>query len=213
VTSRRIGIALAAVVLGAGALTAASWLWRRAQPEPNVGVARVDQLAAPARPSPASKIPTQAATLPSPATAGHPVRVRIDRLHISAPVIPVGVDSAGNVVIPASVRTVGWYRYGPALGDPGSMVLAGHVDSAQQGNGAFARLRELEPGDRIEVTGTDGRTTAFHVVGREEYPKATIRLDRYFGTTGPSRLTLITCGGRFDRNTGHYRDNVVITAE
>ena len=146
------------------------------------------------------------------APANRPVQVRIDRREVTAAVIPVGVDARGDVVVPPSVDTVGWYRYGPALGAGGSMVIAGHVDSAQQGDGAFARLRRLEPGDRVEVTGSDGHAVPFRVVGREEYPKATIRLDRYFTTAGPPRLTLITCGGPFDRRTGHYRDNVVVTA-
>jgi sortase (surface protein transpeptidase) len=122
------------------------------------------------------------------------------------------MDTSGNVVVPPSVDTVGWYRYGPGLGAAGSMVIAGHVDSAQQGDGAFARLRELNLGDGVEITGSDGNVERFRVVGREEYPKATIRLDRYFTTAGPQRLTLITCGGPFDRRTGHYRDNVVVTA-
>jgi hypothetical protein len=200
------------LLLGAGVLTGAGWWWHRAQPAPDVGVAQVDRLAATPAPTTATGIPIQAATLPTAAPANRPVRVRIDRLKVTAAVIPVGVDARGDVVVPPSVDTVGWYRYGPALGAAGSMVIAGHVDSAQQGDGAFARLRRLEPGDRVEVTGSDGHAVRFRVVGREEYPKATIRLDRYFTTAGPSRLTLITCGGPFDRRTGHYRDNVVVTA-
>ena len=50
------------------------------------------------------------------------------------------------------------------------------------------------------------------MVARERYRKTTIPLDRYFARDGAPRLTLITCGGPFDRTTGHYRDNVVVTA-
>lgn len=211
---KRAGIAVTLLLLGAGVLAGAGWLWHRAQPAPNVGVAEVNRLSGSPMASPAggSPVPTRAATLPTAAPANRPVRVVVARLHVSAAVRPVGVDDAGNVVVPPSVDTVGWYRYGPALGDPGSMVIAGHVDSAQQGDGAFAHLRDLAPGDHVEVTGSDAHVRAFRVVGREEYPKATIRLDRYFTTAGPPRLTLITCGGPFDRGTGHYRDNVVVTA-
>jgi hypothetical protein len=142
-----------------------------------------------------------------------PVRVRIDRLHVAAIVVPTGVDATGAFAVPAGVDTVGWYRFGPGLGAPaGSMVIAGHVDSATQGAGAFAPLRHLRPGDRVEVTGSDGRDAVFTVVGREEHAKSTIDLDRYFATTGAPRLTLITCGGPFNRTTGHYRDNIVVTA-
>jgi hypothetical protein len=207
------------LLLAAGAAVAgAGWWWQRAQPPSDLGVAQVDLLAGatstPAVETDAERgvVPTQAATLPSASPAIPAVRVRIDRLAVSAAIVPVGVDSANDVAVPPSVNTVGWYRFGPALGEGGSMVIAGHVDSAQQGDGAFARLRELKPGDQVEVSGADGHVAAFRVVGREEYPKATIRLDRYFSTTGPQRLTLMTCGGPFDRSTGHYRDNVVVTA-
>jgi hypothetical protein len=33
-----------------------------------------------------------------------------------------------------------------------------------------------------------------------------------FGPSPDPLLRLITCGGSFDRSTGHYRDNVVVTA-
>ena len=52
----------------------------------------------------------------------------------------------------------------------------------------------------------------FRVIGRERYRKSRIPLDRYFARDGALRLTLITCGGPFDAATGHYRDNVVVTA-
>jgi sortase (surface protein transpeptidase) len=92
-------------------------------------------------------------------------------------------------------------------------VIGGHVDSAAQGRGAFFRLRELKPGDRLTVTGADGVTRAYRVVAREEYPKTSIDLTGYFSREGRPRLTLITCGGSFDAATRHYRDNVVVTAE
>ena len=92
------------------------------------------------------------------------------------------------------------------------MVIGGHVDSATQGEGAFFRLRDLKPGDTITLTGADSSTHRYTVAAREEYPKTAIDLTRYFGWTGAPRLTLITCGGTFDRATHHYRDNIVITA-
>ena len=55
-------------------------------------------------------------------------------------------------------------------------------------------------------------TRTYRVVAREEYRKTKIPLDRYFARDGKPRLTLITCGGPFDREAGHYRDNIVVTA-
>jgi len=209
------------LAVGVVILTVAGVIWWRAQPAPNVGARAVTRLdTAPASPSGIPEpgampsIPVHIGTLPTAARSTVvPVRVHIERLDVSATVVPTGLDSSGNVVIPSNVRTVGWYEYGPGLdANTGSMVIAGHVDNVAQGDGAFFHLRELKPGDTFTVSGTDGATRTFRVVAREEYPKATIQLDRYFTTTGSFRVTLMTCGGSFDAATGHYRDNVAVTA-
>ena len=108
---------------------------------------------------------------------------------------------------------VGWYRFGPRPGDPaGSTVLSGHVDSAEQGKGAFFRLRELEPGDPVVVRSSDGRTWRYRVVSREEWPKSEVPLDRIFARSGAARLTLVTCGGGFREDIRSYKDNIAVTA-
>jgi sortase (surface protein transpeptidase) len=118
----------------------------------------------------------------------------------------------GDFDVPPSVDRVGWYKFGPGMdATAGSIVIAGHVDSAAQGRGAFFRLGTLSIGDRIDV-GRPGRDLRFKVVGRERYSKTRIPLDKYFARDGSLRLTLITCGGPFDAKTRHYRDNVVVTA-
>ena len=33
-----------------------------------------------------------------------------------------------------------------------------------------------------------------------------------YSLRGRARLVLVTCGGPFNRTTGHYRDNIVVTA-
>jgi hypothetical protein len=196
-------------------LAVAGVVWWRAQPAPNVGVAAVTRLdAAPASPSGATpSIPVHVGTLPTAAPSTVvPLRVRIGRLRVSATIVPTGQDPSGNMVIPSNVKTVGWYEYGPGLdATAGSMVIAGHVDNVSQGDGAFFHLREMKPGDTFIVSGAGGVTRTFRVVAREEYPKATIPLGRYFASTGSFRVTLITCGGSFAASAGHYRDNVAVT--
>ena len=133
---------------------------------------------------------------------------------MTATVNPVGVNDATNEFeVPPSVDQVGWYRFGPGLeAEAGSVVIAGHVDGADQGRGAFFRLRELAEGDQLTVAGEDGERREFRVVAREEYAKTKIPLERYFARDGEPRLTLITCGGPFDAGIRSYRDNIVGTA-
>ncbi|HEX6872719.1 MAG TPA: class F sortase [Micromonosporaceae bacterium] len=159
-------------------------------------------------------MPVRPGSLPTAATVVVPRQLRIASISVTARVTEVGIDPATNdFAVPPSVDVVGWYKFGPGLeATAGSVVIAGHVDSAEEGKGAFFRLRELNPGDLIEVAGSDGARRTFTVVAREEWAKTRIPLDRYFSRDGAPRLTLITCGGPFDARERSYRDNIVVTA-
>lgn len=181
----------------------------------NVGTDTAAGLASPTPLPPAgSGVPVVRGDLPAAATVIEPATLVIPAIGVTATVRPVGIDPAtGELSVPPSVDTVGWYRYGPGLeATAGSVVIAGHVDSAEQGRGAFFRLKDLKLDDQLRVTGADGAERTYRIVAREEWPKSRIPLDQYFGRDGGVRLTLITCGGPFDEATRNYRDNVVITA-
>ena len=182
-------------------------------PAADVGAPAVSQLAStPAAPVPSVVIAD--GSLPSSSESSEsPVGLVVPDLDLDATVTEVGVDpKTGDFDVPPSVDRVGWYRFGPGMSaTEGSIVIAGHVDSAAQGKGAFFKLGGLEEGDPITLRGASG-TKKFKVVGRERYEKTKIPLDKYFARDGSLRLTLITCGGPFDKATGHYRDNVVVTA-
>ncbi len=175
--------------------------------EPAVEQPVAEQSAAPA-PAP-DPVPAE----PAPGAAGTPVRLQLPTLGIDSPVIPIGVTGSGELEIPEDVDDIGWYRYGPAPGAvEGSAVLSGHVDSARQGPGPFARLGELAEGDILVVVDETGAARSFTVLAREAWPKSEVPLDRIFDRGGSGRLVLITCGGDFDADSGHYEDNIAITA-
>jgi hypothetical protein len=142
-----------------------------------------------------------------------PVRVELPRLGVDAPVDPTGTTADGLMELPEDVARVGWYRHGPAPGEDGSVVLAGHVDSREQGLGELHPLRRSAPGDEVLVTDAAGAVARYRVVAVESLPKERLPLDRLFARSGPSRLVLVTCGGPFLAERGAYRDNVVVVAE
>ena len=47
------------------------------------------------------------------------------------------------------------------------------------------------------------------VTAVEQYPKDAFPTEEVYGPTPTPELRLITCGGAFDRSTGHYVDNIV----
>ncbi|MCO1599295.1 class F sortase [Micromonospora sp. RHAY321] len=208
--------ALAAMAAGAAALTVAALVACGSQPAGNVGAEEASTLASPtsAPPAAAPSVPVTAGELPAGAEIVPPVRLVIPEIDVTATVNAVGINERTNEFeVPPSVDQIGWYRYGPGLeAGAGSVVIAGHVDSATQGRGAFFRLRELDQGDTLTATGSDGTARRYRVVAREEYAKTRIPLDRYFARDGKPRLTLITCGGPFDAKARRYRDNIVVTA-
>ncbi|WP_433797187.1 class F sortase [Actinoplanes sp. CA-252034] len=222
-TSRRSpGRALLLVAAGTVLTTAFAVVACRAEPAPDFGGPSVTGLASPSRPpvasvpvprSPGPRVPVTDGGLPAAADEA-PARLRIPSLGLDVTVDAVGIDPAtGDFAVPPSVDRVGWYRFGPgAAARAGSIVIAGHVDSAAEGEGAFFRLGALDDGDRVTLTGPDGRDRRFTVIARERYRKTAVPLEKYFARTGDVRLTLITCGGPFDAATRHYRDNVVVTA-
>ncbi len=58
----------------------------------------------------------------------------------------------------------------------------------------------------------DGSRTRFRVQRSERYPKADFPTAKVYGPTRGPAVRLITCGGDFDRSTGHYLDNTVVYA-
>jgi sortase (surface protein transpeptidase) len=90
----------------------------------------------------------------------------------------------------------------------GSAVILGHVDS-YQGPAVFFNLRSLTAGDPVDVTLADGVVAHFVVTSVAMYPKDQFPAQQVYGSHGNSQLQLVTCGGTFDSQTGHYLSNIV----
>lgn len=140
-----------------------------------------------------------------------PVQVRVIALHLKVALTKLGLNPDGTVQVPTNPDLPGWYRRGPAPGQPGSAVILGHVDS-YDGPAVFYRLATVAPGDRITVLLASGIVAHYLVSSVHTYPNADFPARTVYGTHGVSRLKLVTCGGGFDRVAGHYLGNVVVFA-
>jgi sortase (surface protein transpeptidase) len=163
-------------------------------------------------------VPSARATPGSPTTtaalaqgSSPPIHIRIPAIGVSAAVVRLGLNHDGTLQVPADFDATGWYTGGPAPGETGPAVIAGHIDS-RSGPAVFYRLRELRPGQEITVGRTDGSSVRFAVDGVAQYPKQVFPTEAVFGPSPDPLLRLITCGGAFDRSQRSYRDNVVVTA-
>ncbi len=138
-----------------------------------------------------------------------PVTLRVPAIGLSTPVSTLGLTADGSVQVPSDIVQVGWFRLGPTPGQLGSAVILGHVDN-YTGPGVFFQLRTLAPGDEVDVDLADGITARFVVNAVVMYSKAQFPADRVYASHGSSALQLVTCGGTFDHQTGHYLSNVVV---
>lgn len=142
-----------------------------------------------------------------------PARLRLPSQHVDAAVQLVSVGADGALSVPDNPRQLGWWIGSARPGGPsGTVVIDGHVDSAEHGPGALFRLREAQLGEEISVENASGTTTRYTVVARRRYAKTSLPAAEIFAQDTRPRLVLITCGGRFDPATHHYTDNVVVYA-
>jgi hypothetical protein len=161
---------------------------------------------APARPA-APAVTVSPAAVRGPA----PMRLQVPAAAIDTSLPEIGLDGTGVLVPPEDVGVAGWYGGGPAPGDPGPAVIAGHVDSVAR-PGVFVRLRSLGPGDAVLVTRADGSVVRFEVTRVSRYPKTAFPTAEVYGPTPDAQLRLVTCGGAFDRSARSYVDDVVVYA-
>ena len=159
------------------------------------------------------QVPVRDATAPAGPREPAPVRLVVASLDIDMEVVPVGVADDGTMAIPPDAYEAGWYRFGPGPGSPGHTVLAAHVDSRRSGVGPFARLRDVDEGARVVVTSAEGATHRYRVTSVRKVPKNEAPVASWFARAGHERLVLVTCGGAWQADIGHYADNVVVTAD
>jgi sortase (surface protein transpeptidase) len=135
----------------------------------------------------------------------------IPKIGVAAPLVRLGLRRDKRLEVPADFSVAGWYAGGPRPGELGPAVIAGHVDS-KRGPAVFYRLGELREGDGVVVRYSGGLEVHFRVERTERHPKAAFPTSRVYGRTAGAKLRLITCGGTFDRASGHYRDNIIVFA-
>jgi hypothetical protein len=136
-------------------------------------------------------------------------------------VLPGGATAAvlpaktvdGELAVPERVQQVGWWDGGAEAGDPfGSVVIAGHVDSAKEGIGFFVRLLKVRADDVVVLRGA-GHSASYRVDSVTSVPKGALATaSGAFEQTGDHRLVLITCTGAYDRARGGYEKNLVVSA-
>jgi len=140
------------------------------------------------------------------------VRVSVPRVGINAPVEVLTLDGAGAMQDPSTPNSIAWYDFSARPGQLGNVVLAGHVDYEHYGPAVFWHLRDLKPGDQVEVSLADGTVYAYEVATLNYYDAETAPVKDITGPTPYEAITLITCGGNFNRSNLSYNQRLIVRA-
>ncbi|WP_326819841.1 class F sortase [Streptosporangium sp. NBC_01756] len=178
-----------------------------------VGPGGLDVPLTAAAPTAAPPLPVVQPPEPLKSNGVKPYRIAISKIGLLAPLMALGVDAKKTIQTPplSKPNQAGWYKYGPIPGQQGPSVVLGHVNT-KSGAAVFSRLKEIKRGDTIKVSRSDKYVVEFTVDGVEQVSKTAFPSKRVYGNTGEATLRLITCGGVYNRKTGHYTDNIIVYA-
>lgn len=170
---------------------------------------------APSGSTPSAAVPVPSESTPAPEPRILPAEIRIPSLGVISEVTQIGLNPDGTLAVPQpgpDYDKAAWYEGSPAPGQTGPAVIEGHVDSAANGPSVFYDLGKTSKGDVIEISREDGSVVTFVVDEVKAFPKDEFPTFDVYGNTDGPELRLITCGGDFNSDTGHYVNNTVVFA-
>ncbi|UWX85648.1 class F sortase [Arthrobacter sp. zg-Y1110] len=213
-TASRPGRRAGLMSCAAAALLLLSGCSGTAAPETGAPTTTTTTAAAPAATAAASSQPAAPqADAPPVLSPSAPVSLSIPATGTESRLLHLGLREDGSLEVPPEPpgSPASWYTGSPTPGERGPAVLLGHVNATGGGEGVFAGLRNLSPGDRLEIAREDGSTAVFSVDRGEQYGKDEFPTLAVYGNTAGAELRLITCDG-FDPATGTFDDNYVVYA-
>lgn len=140
----------------------------------------------------------------------------IDKINVSARILPMGINEDRSLQAPTNILETGWYSNDVKLGQPGAIIIDGHYGTSAGVNAVFNDLKNLVIGDQITVERGDGKKFNFKVAYTEDIPLLDVDMNKllvpYNGAN--QGVNLITCSGDFtsDGTTRDHRYIVYTTA-
>lgn len=145
--------------------------------------------------------------------ASTPTQLSIPAIDVDTSIMELGLTDDDVLEVPPLGKDApaGWYDRSPTPGEVGPSLIVGHVDSAKDGPAVFFKLGALDRKDTLTVTRDDGSKATFSIDDVTDYGKDSFPDYKVYGNTDRPEIRLITCGGEFNEQTGHYEDNIVVT--
>lgn len=122
----------------------------------------------------------------------------------------------GQMLDPTGAWVVAWYEGTGLLHEKSrNMLYSGHVDYWSVGPAVFRNLANMAAGTQIVVLGDQGGQAVYAIEYVERVTLAQMTAEKMQEITAPTSyeaLTIITCGGEFDYDSGEYLQRDVVRA-
>ncbi len=142
----------------------------------------------------------------------YPAKISIESIGVNAPIESVGILD-GAMAVPTFGHNVGWYSLGTKPGEPGSAVLAGHVNWKHGEDAVFTNLKNIHLGDTVTITNNYGQKTFFKVVDIKSVSLYEDTTEIFSSADGISKLNLITCDGTWNDLLNTHDSRLVVFTE
>lgn len=152
---------------------------------------------------------TQPISVVKASTTPNPNFLSIPSLNINAPFEFLGLNANQTIEVPKNDMSVGWFVYGAKPGEIGAAVIVGHLDSIK-GNAIFANLNKIKTGDEIKISREDGSEVIYVTDSVSKFSQNNFPTHKVYDSTPYPSLRLITCAGTYNKQAGHYSDNLVV---
>lgn len=162
-------------------------------------------------PVPATRNPVGLPPVKVATAVANPTHLRIQAIGVDLPIQPSALTPNRELAAPNDALGVVWFKDGAKPGMRGNAVLTGHVDWQGQ-PGAFYRLKELLPGDIIQIFTADGQQFLYTVDTIDLYRADDAPVSEIMGAKEIPLLTLITCDGTWDPVRHDYTHRRVVRA-
>lgn len=142
-----------------------------------------------------------------------PKKITISSIGVDAYLQNVGVDQKSEIAVPNNIHLGGWFVDSVRPGSKGLSIIDGHLNGNSQ-DGIFVDLEKVRQGDTYTVEFGDGSKKQFRVKAVQTVDlkdAASVLFSQDPSIT--NQLTLVTCGGVFDRQARLYGKRVIVISE
>jgi hypothetical protein len=123
-----------------------------------------------------------------------PSTLHIPKLGLTAPFAePIGLLPSGELSVPLQSDTVAYYQHAPTPGEIGPAIIVGHTYDQFQ-PAAFAAIVQLDKGDTLSVSRSDGVEALFAVTEVSRNIVEEFSTEAVYGELPYAGIRLLACG-------------------